>query len=86
MTKLTAEYIAEMYNGAVADPARFEDLASANRGEFTILSSRYMDDPNLRDRFGITERLHHLWDYNGICLNVHMQMEDCALSVLSSTI
>ena len=80
MQNLTEEYLAELFSSSAVDLGRFNALASPNRGEFIIPSSRLMGDPQYLEPSGITERLHRLWDCNGINLNIHMQMEDGVIS------
>ena len=75
MQKLTEQEIFAPFMGKVVDRKVFDKLARDNGKEYVIYSSRYLNDPQLREQFGITDRLKEQWEYSGVDFNLYLCLE-----------
>lgn len=43
--------------------------------EYNISNCSYINDPHLRELFGVTERLKERWEYSGTDFNLHVTLD-----------
>ena len=72
------------YVGKSIDPQHFDKCANRNRPkgytvEYIVYSSKFLYDAQLREIFGVTDKLKELWERRGTEFNIYLYVSDGAL-------
>lgn len=75
MHKLTEQELLASFVGRSVNRNIFAELARESRNEYVIYNSRYLDKPQHRDLFGVTDKLQERWEYSGVDFNLHLTLD-----------
>lgn len=75
MQKLTEQKIFTPFIGKVVNRKVFDNLARDYSKEYVIHNSRYMDDLQFRELFGVTDLLKEQWEYSGIDFVLYLTLD-----------
>ena len=76
---LTEKEIFSSFIGASIEPQNFNKVAYKNWDKYLICNADYINDPKLRETFGITDRLKWMWGYSGVDFTIYLTVEDGAI-------
>ena len=75
MPKLTEQEIFAPFIGRSVNPDILSAVGRIRYGEYIICSSGYLNDPHLRELFGITDRLKEQWEYSAVDFNLYLTLD-----------
>ena len=73
--KLTYSDIVSPFSGRQVNMDKFNRIGSIGPVSHSIYSGTWMEDPEYRNLFGLTEKLHERWLYSGIEFNIYLNMD-----------
>lgn len=80
MAKITEDEVVSPFIGKELND-RYAELASGDFAGFCTLYNRdWMDNSDLRERFGLTEKLYADWIHRGIKLILRLSIDDGAVA------
>lgn len=76
MANLSELNIFASFIGKAVNREALNSLGKLHHGaEYIVSNRRYMDNPTLRELFGVTERLKEQWEYSGTDFNLYLTIE-----------
>lgn len=77
MNKVTEREIFSAFFGKSVNPKTFDSVAYQNGGnQYLICNADYVGDSQLRETFGITDRLKWMWGYSGVDFTIYLTIVD----------
>lgn len=77
---LTEKEIFSLFIGSAIDPQIFSKVAYKNWDKYLICNADYIDNPQLCETFGITDRLKWVWGYSGVDFTIYLTIEDSTIT------
>ena len=77
---LTEKEIFSAFIGASIDPHNLNKVAYKNWDKYMICNADYINDPQLCETFGITDRLKEMWGYSGVDFTIYLTVEDSTIT------
>lgn len=75
MPKLTEQEIFASFIGRSVNRDTLSQIGSIRYGECIICNSGYLNDPHLREQFGITDRLLEQWECSAVDFNLYLTLD-----------
>lgn len=76
MSNISENEILSPFISKAVNHEELNSLGELHHGaEYIICNRRYMDDPQLRELFGVTERLKEQWEYSGVDFNLYLTID-----------
>ncbi len=72
---LTYNDIVVQFPGRKLDMEKFNRIGNIGPVSHSIYSGTWMEDPEYRNLFGLTDKLHERWLYSGIEFNIYLNMD-----------
>ena len=76
MSKLTEQEVFATFIGKALSEKYTELQWQDFEGTCILYNYEWMDNPSLRDRFGLTDKLYESWMYRGIEYALHLSVDD----------
>lgn len=76
MNKLTENDIFATFIGASISMEPFNQIAYKNWDKYMICNADYINNPQLCEAFGITDRLKWKWGYSGVDFTIYLTIVD----------